>query len=98
MKSGHWLTCCHDLVSATESASLNTARGRAGRPHPRTDSEPTDYIGCVENDRPGPQPLVGDITFEETAHGFEVHYSDRFANENQDLVYQSANWLEDQPG
>ena len=59
-------------------------------------SEPADYIGRVE-DNP-PPPLVGDINFEETPGGFEVHYSDRIANDYQDLVDQSADWLENEMG
>jgi hypothetical protein len=45
-----------------------------------------------------PPPLVGDINFEETPGGFEVHYSDRIASEHQDLVDQSADWLENEMG
>lgn len=45
-----------------------------------------------------PPPLVGDITFEETPTGYEVWYSDRIANEYQDLVDQSADWLENEMG
>jgi hypothetical protein len=45
-----------------------------------------------------PPPLVGDITFEETARGFEVFYSDRITNEHPDLVDQSADWLEGEMG
>ena len=40
-----------------------------------------------------PPPLVADISFEETRHGFEVWYSVRLANEHQDLIEQSAEWL-----
>ena len=43
-------------------------------------------------------PLVGDITFETTARGFEIFYSDRISNEQQDLVNQSADWLEGEMG
>ena len=39
-----------------------------------------------------------DINLEETPRGFEVHHSDRIANEHQDLVDQSADWLEDDLG
>ena len=45
-----------------------------------------------------PPPLVGDINFEETPGGYEVHYSDRIASEHQDLVDQSADWLENEMG
>jgi hypothetical protein len=41
---------------------------------------------------------VGDIVFEETPGGFEIRYSDRVASEHQDLVDQSADWLEDEMG
>jgi hypothetical protein len=34
----------------------------------------------------------------ETLGGFEIWYSDRIAAEHQDLVGQSADWLEDQLG
>jgi hypothetical protein len=55
-----------------------------------------DVIEHILSD--APPPLVGDINFEETPGGFEVWYSDRIANEHQDLVDQSADWLEDQLG
>jgi hypothetical protein len=45
-----------------------------------------------------PPPLLGDVTFEETPRGFEVFYSDRLANEYQELVEQSADWLENEMG
>ena len=45
-----------------------------------------------------PPPLVGDINFENTRGGFEVHHSDRIASEHQDLVDQSADWLENEMG
>jgi hypothetical protein len=55
-----------------------------------------DAIEIILSD---PLPLlVGDITFEETSGGFEVHYSDRIAAEHQDLVDQSADWLENEMG
>jgi hypothetical protein len=54
---------------------------------------------AIENILSDPPPrLVGDIHFEETPGGFEVHYSDRIASEHQDRVDQSADWLEDQLG
>jgi hypothetical protein len=43
-------------------------------------------------------PVVGDINFEETPGGFEIRYSDRIATEHQDLVNQSADFLEDEFG
>jgi hypothetical protein len=43
-------------------------------------------------------PPVGDITFKVTTGGFEIMYSDRIAGDYQDLVDQSADWLEDQLG
>jgi len=43
-------------------------------------------------------PLVGDITFEETARGFEIFYSDRIANDHRELVDESADWLENEMG
>ena len=45
-----------------------------------------------------PKELTGDITSEETPGGFEIWYSDRIATEHQDLVDESADWLEDQLG
>jgi hypothetical protein len=45
-----------------------------------------------------PSPLKGDINFKEVAGGFEIRYSDRIATEHQELVDQSADWLEDQVG
>ncbi len=45
-----------------------------------------------------PKDLTGDITFEETPGGFEIWYSDRIATEHQELVDESADWLEDQLG
>ncbi len=50
----------------------------------------------MDDDRP--DPTVGDIIFEETPGGFEIRYSDRVASEHQDLVDQSADWLEDEMG
>jgi hypothetical protein len=38
------------------------------------------------------------ITFEERPRGFKIWYSDRFSNDHQELVEESADWLEDQPG
>jgi hypothetical protein len=57
-----------------------------------------DVIRNILKDPPPPPPLVGDITFEDTPRGFEVHYSDRIATEHQDLIDESADWLEDQLG
>ena len=42
--------------------------------------------------------LMRDVTFEDTANGFEVWYSDRIANEHHDLVNESADWLESELG
>jgi len=39
-----------------------------------------------------------DINFEETPRGFEVHHSDRIANDHPDLVDESADWLENEMG
>jgi hypothetical protein len=55
-----------------------------------------DVIEHILSD--APPPLVGDINFEETPGGFEVWYSDRIANEHQDLVDQSADFLERELG
>lgn len=41
-----------------------------------------------------PPPLQFDINFEERPGGFEIWYSDRIANHHQDLVDQSAEYLE----
>ena len=43
-------------------------------------------------------PAARDIAFEDVPGGFEIHYSDRIARHHQDLVDQSADWLEDQLG
>jgi hypothetical protein len=39
-----------------------------------------------------------DINFVESPGGFEIWYSDRLARDYQELVDQSADWLEDQLG
>ncbi len=39
-----------------------------------------------------------DINVVESPGGFEIWYSDRLARDHQDLVDQSADWLEDQLG
>jgi hypothetical protein len=39
-----------------------------------------------------------DINFVESPGGFEIWYSDRLARDCQELVDQSADWLEDQLG
>ncbi len=39
-----------------------------------------------------------DINFVESPGGFEIWYSDRLARDYQDLVDQSADWMEDQLG
>ena len=55
------------------------------------------YAEHILDDLP-PPPLKGDSTFEERPGGFEVWYSDRIANDHRDLVEESADWLEGQPG
>jgi hypothetical protein len=42
--------------------------------------------------------FAGDITFAETPGGFEIRYSERLAHEHQELVDQSADWLENEMG
>jgi hypothetical protein len=60
--------------------------------------DPDDgWDGAIPGNRP-PPPLKGDINFEETPGGFEIWYSDRIATEHQDLVNQSADYLEDELG
>jgi hypothetical protein len=44
------------------------------------------------------RPSLGDVAFEEAPHGFEIYYSDRLAVEYQELVDQSADWLENEMG
>jgi hypothetical protein len=45
-----------------------------------------------------PPPLTGDITFEVTQGGFEIWFSDRISEGYQDLVDDSADWLEGEIG
>ncbi len=45
-----------------------------------------------------PPPLSGDVNFEERRGGGEVWYSDWLARDHEDLVEESAAWLEQQPG
>ena len=52
----------------------------------------------IEDLKDPPPPLIGDVNFEETPTGYEVWYSDRIANGYQDLVDQSADWLENEMG
>jgi hypothetical protein len=60
----------------------------------------TDGDAMADNilDNLRPMPLNGDFTFEERPGGFEVWYSDRIANDHRELVEESADWLEGQPG
>lgn len=41
---------------------------------------------------------TADIVFTEIPGGFEIRYSDRLAADHQDLVDQSADWLENEMG
>jgi hypothetical protein len=41
---------------------------------------------------------MADVSFHETAGGYEVHYSDRLADDHRELVDQSADWLEGEMG
>jgi hypothetical protein len=57
------------------------------------------WICCITHDvilKDTPPPLVADITFEESAVVSEISFSDRIATEHQDLVDQSAVWLENE--
>ena len=45
-----------------------------------------------------PPPLASDFTFELTKSGFEIWFSDRISEGYQDLVDQSADFLEEELG
>jgi hypothetical protein len=63
------------------------------------DLDPRITHDVIKNILKDPPPsFVGDINFEETPTGYEVWYSDRLASEHQDLVDQSADWLENEMG
>ena len=60
------------------------------------DSDPGEESAAIPD---GPPPsLTTDVTFEETASGFEIWYTDRIADQNHDLVDESADWLENEMG
>jgi hypothetical protein len=67
--------------------------------------DPDDSRSGVDQGRESSSALNGpggslsfDINFEESPGGFEIRYSDRLARDYQELVDQSADWLEDQLG
>lgn len=60
--------------------------------------ETGEVTGEVDQQREVPPPLVGDVNFREVPGGFEIWYSDRIATDHQDLVDESADWLEDRLG
>jgi hypothetical protein len=67
--------------------------------------EPDDSRSGLEQQRESTAALSGpggdlrfDINFVESSGGFEIRYSDRLARDYQELVDQSADWLEDQLG
>ena len=67
----------------------------------KEEDRPGARVGGVFGELSGsriPPSLNGDINFKQVAGGFEIRYSDRIATEHQELVDQSADWLEDQVG
>jgi hypothetical protein len=67
--------------------------------------EPGDSRSGLEQQRESTAALNGpggdlrfDINFVESPGGFEIRYSERLARDYQELVDQSADWLEDQLG
>jgi hypothetical protein len=67
--------------------------------------EPDDSPCGPDQGRESTTPLNGpggsprfDVNFVESPGGFEIWYSDRLGRDYQELVDQSADWLEDQLG